>query len=226
VASKLSEFPGLKIQIWGIEPWWYIEVRATRRIIAAMPQRTPKNSRLGGRLLFAIAFLAAVLLPAVPCAAQNAASAKALLTNIFQHYGKGGKGRKGTDFKIGYFHSSLVELVDTDIKAAGSGIPAAGEGDPICDCQEWDGFFVLKMDVTMETPQRAQAVVSFAIITPKNRPKDDSRTVKITLISERGEWRIYDIEYLAEPYSDPAAPKSFRQQIQKDIDFYAHQPKS
>jgi hypothetical protein len=139
---------------------------------------------------------------------------------------QGCKGRKGTDFKIGYFHSSLVELVDTDIKAAGSGIPAAGEGDPICDCQEWDGFFVLKMDVTMETPQRAQAVVSFAIITPKNRPKDDSRTVKITLISERGEWRIYDIEYLAEPYSDPAAPKSFRQQIQKDIDFYAHQPKS
>jgi hypothetical protein len=177
------------------------------------------------RLIFATAVLAAVFLPAMPSAAQNAASAKAILTNIFQHYGKGGKGRKGTDYKSGYFHSSLVALVDADIKVAGTGVPAAGEGDPVCDCQEWDGFWVLKMDVQMETPQRAQAVVTFAIYAPAKRPKDDSRTIKLTLVPERGRWRIYDIEYLAEPYSDPDAPKSFRQQIQKDIDFYAHLPK-
>src|ERR1035438_1304591 len=170
------------------------------------------------RLLFATAVFAAILLPAIPSAAQDEASAKALLTNIFQHYGNGGK---GADYKSGSFHSSLVALVNADVKATGTDVPAVLDGDPICDCQEWDGFWVLKMDVEMVTPQRAQAVVSFAIYTPKNRPKDDSRTVKITLVPERGQWRIDDIEYLAEPQSDPAAPKSLRQRIQKDIDFYA-----
>ena len=37
------------------------------------------------RLLFAVAFLAALLLPANPSAAQDEASANALFTNIFQH---------------------------------------------------------------------------------------------------------------------------------------------
>jgi len=174
------------------------------------------------RLLFAIAILAAVLLPAIPSAAQDEASAKALLTNLFLRYAKAGK---GVDYKSGYFHSSLVALVNADVKANGTDVPAVLDGDPTCDCQEWDGIWVLKMDVQMETPQRAQAVVSFAIYTPKNRPKDDSLTVKLTLVPERGQWRIYDIEYLVEPYSEPGAPKSFRERIQKDIDFYAHQPK-
>jgi len=174
------------------------------------------------RLLFATAFSAAVLLPAIPSAAQDAASAKALLTTIFQDYAKGGQ---GVDYKSGYFHSSLVALANADMKAAGTDIPVAGDGDPICDCQEWDGIWVLKMDVALVTPQRAQAVVTFAIFAPKDRPKDDSRTIKLTLVPERGQWRIFDIEYLAEPHSEPSAPKTLRQQIQKDIDFYAHPPK-
>jgi hypothetical protein len=172
------------------------------------------------RLHFAIAFLATVFLPFNSAAAQDETSAKTLLTTIFGHYGKGGK---GTDFQSGYFHSSLVALVNADVKAAGTDIPAALDGDPICDCQEWDGFWVLKLDVTMETPRRAQAVITFAIYTPSKRPRDDSRTIKITLVPERGQWRIYDIAILSEPRSDPAAPKSLRERIQKDIDFYAHQ---
>jgi len=174
------------------------------------------------KLLFAIASLAAVSLPAIPSTAQDEASAKVLLTTIFGHYGKGGK---GTDFKIGYFHSSLVALVNADVKAAGTDIPEALDGDPVCDCQEWDGFRVLKMDVTMETPQRAQAVVTFAIYAPAKRPKDDSRTIKITLVPEHGQWSIYDIAIQSEPRSDPAVIKSLRERIQKEIDFYAHQPK-
>ncbi|MGD0786619.1 MAG: DUF3828 domain-containing protein [Terracidiphilus sp.] len=174
------------------------------------------------RLLFAFAFFAAVFLPANSSAAQDEASAKALLTTIFGHYGKGGK---GVDYKSGYFHTSLVALVNADVKAAGTDVPSATDGDPVCDCQEWDGIWISKMDVKMETPQRAQAVVSFAIYAPKNRPKDDSRTIQLTLVPERGRWRIYDIVYLSEPHSDPDEPKSLRQQIQKDIDFYAHQPK-
>jgi hypothetical protein len=174
------------------------------------------------RLLLAITFLVAAFLPANPSAAQDEASARALLTTIFGRYGKGST---GTDYKSGYFHSSLVALVNADVKAAGTDIPAALDGDPVCDCQEWDGIWVLKMDLTMETAQRAQAVVTFAIYAPGKRPKDDSRTIQYTLAPERGQWRIYDISYLSEPRSEPGAPKSLRQQIQKDIDFYAHQPK-
>jgi hypothetical protein len=174
------------------------------------------------RLIFAIAFLATVILPANPAAAQDEASAKALLTTIFQHYGKGGK---GVDYKSGYFHSSLVALVNADVKAAGTDIPAALDGDPVCDCQEWDGIWISNMDVKLETPQRAQAVATFAIYAPGKRPKDDSRTIRYTLVPERGQWRIYDISILAEPHGEPGAPKSLRAEIQKDIDFYAHQPK-
>jgi hypothetical protein len=174
------------------------------------------------KLFFATAILAAIFLPAIPSAAQDEASARALLTNLFQHYAKHGK---GVDYKSGSYHSSLVALVNADIKAAGTDIPVAGDGDPICDCQEWDGIWVFKMDVEVETPQRAEAVVTFAIYAPKDRPKDDSRTIKLTLVPERGQWRIFDIEYLAEPNSEPGAPKSLRQRIQKDIDFYTHQPK-
>jgi hypothetical protein len=187
-----------------------------------MPQQTPRISQIRARLLFVTAFFAAILLPAIPSAAQDAASAKTLLITIFQRYAKGGQ---GVDYKSGYFHSSLVALANADIKAVGTDIPAAEDGDPICDCQEWDGIWVLKMEVTLVTPQRAQAVVTFALFAPKDRPKDDSRTIKLTLVPERGQWRIFDIEYLAEPHSEPGAPKTLRRQIQRDIDFYAHPPK-
>jgi hypothetical protein len=74
------------------------------------------------QLLFAAAFLAAALLTAIPPAAQDAASARALLTNLFRRYTNGGR---EVDYKSRYFHSSLVVLVYADIKAAGTDIPGA-----------------------------------------------------------------------------------------------------
>jgi hypothetical protein len=112
----------------------------------------------------------------------------------------------------------LASLIAADIKAAGSDIPAAGDGDLVCNCQEWDGIWIFKMDVELVNPQRAEAVVSFAVYEPKDRPKNDLRTIKYTLVPERGQWRFYDVE-------DLSSPGSLREQIRKDIDDHAHQPK-
>ncbi len=117
-----------------------------------------------------------------------------------------------------------MSLIKADMKAARTDIPAAGDGDLICDCQEWDGIWIFKMDVRVVNPRRAEAVVSFAVYEPKNRPKDNLRTYKYILIPEHGQWRIYDVEYLS--YSAKSdEPSSLREQIRRDIEYYAHQPK-
>ena len=173
------------------------------------------------RLLLAIAFFAAAFLPANPSAAQDEASAKALLTTIFGRYGKGGK---GTDYKSGYFHSSLVALVNADVKAAGTDIPAALDGDPVCDCQEWDGIWLDKLDVKLEKPERAIVVASFYIYSPENRSGDDRdrREMRYTLLAERGGWRIYDIEDMSRKF-DPKEPRSLRRQLRQDIESFKHE---
>jgi hypothetical protein len=176
------------------------------------------------KLLIAVAVFSAILLPAKPSVAQDAASANAFLNSTFQLYDKGGHGAPYTGT---YFHSSLLTLLRADLKAAAAindGPPVAGS-DPICGCQEWDGIWVLKMNLKMETPQRAQAVISFAIYAPKDRPSDDLRIYKFTLVPEHGQWRIYDILYMSDPVSEPSAPKNLRKQLQEEINNYAHLPK-
>jgi hypothetical protein len=80
------------------------------------------------------------------------------------------------------------------------------------------------MDVKVENPQRAQVIVSFALFEPKNRPKDDLRVIKYTLVPEHGQWRIYDIAVL-NPAPDASEAKSMREGLQKEIASYANPPK-
>jgi hypothetical protein len=78
------------------------------------------------------------------------------------------------------------------------------------------------MNLNMETSQRAQAVVSFSVYAPKDRPKDDLRTYKFTLVPERGQWRIDNITYLSEPGSEQGKPKTLRKELREDINQFAH----
>jgi hypothetical protein len=47
--------------------------------------------------------------------------------------------------------------------------------------------------------------------------------MQYTLVAERGQWRIYDIEDLSSTF-DPDQPRSLRKQIQKDLEEFAHPP--
>lgn len=172
--------------------------------------------------IFANAILAIVFLTTNPSAAQDMSSPKAFLTSVFRLYDKSGK---GIGVSSRYLHSSLVALVNADAKATGSDVPGVLDGDLLCGCQEWDGIWVLKTDLRMETPQSAHAVVSFAIYAPEDRPKDDLHTINVTLVPERGQWRIYDILYLARPVDEHGPSKSLRKELRDEIDFYAHPSK-
>jgi hypothetical protein len=182
-------------------------------------------------MIFVLLF--SFLWPVIPCVAQDAASAKAFMNSAFklyQNHGDGIYGKHGNDRELmkRFIHSSLLALIDKDIKtvaAAGTDIiPYAGGGDLICDCQEWDGIWVSHMDVNVENPQRAQVIVSFALYEPKNCPKDDLRVLKYTLVPEHGQWRIYDITDM-NPSPDASEAKSMREGLQKEIASYANPPK-
>jgi len=174
------------------------------------------------RPLSPIALLAAGLLLATPLAAQDAASAKALLESAFRLYKNGGKGVDTHSNR--YYHSSLKALMTADEKAVrdkGTDIPFARGADMFCDCQEWEGFWVSKMDLSVQTRHRAEAVVSFSVYAPKNRKNTEARTYKYILVPERGNWRIYDILYLSD--SDYSI-KSLRENLSHEIEAYSHEP--
>ena len=126
--------------------------------------------------------------------AQDAASAKAFLVNIYNHYEAGGKGIAFYGPNAGrYFHSSLLALEEADLKETGHDYAPAIDRDPICGCQDWDGIWDLRIEVHVESPQQAGANVSFAVFNPKDRAADETSKLQITLVKEHGEWRIYDI---------------------------------
>ncbi len=170
------------------------------------------------KLLIAITIFIAAALAARPSSAQDAASAKAFLAAIYQHYQNGAEdGSAGINFDgpqaDRYYHSSLLSLMRADVKANGRDNVPAIDFDPICGCQDWDGIWDLKIDVHVETPQRAQANVSFALAPPQNRPKDALRRLVVTLVPEYGAWRIYDIR----DESDPSAIVELRQLLEDDL---------
>jgi len=170
------------------------------------------------RLFLTVALAAAAILQAAPSPAQDANTAKTFITSVYHHYEHEGIGIDafGQHANL-YFHSSLIALMLEDQKAASPDVGAI-DGDPVCACQDWDGIWDLKIDVHVDTPERATATVSFALAAPQDRPKDAFRKLVITLAAENGEWRIYDI--LDE--TDPTAPFALRKALQQDIVSHSH----
>jgi hypothetical protein len=167
---------------------------------------------------FSITLLILLTTPPIPAAAQDAASAKTFLQSAYRLYENGGK---GTGLTSRYFHSNLLALADTDIKGNGPNNVPVVDFEPICGCQDWQGIWDLKIDVQVETPSRALADVSFALDPPKTRTRDSLRRLKITLVPERSQWRIYNV--LDE--SDPAKPFDLRKELEKDIASLSKSPR-
>jgi hypothetical protein len=164
--------------------------------------------------------LCSVLLPPVAgsAQAQSAASAKTFLNSIFRLYENSGK---GTPYSSRYLHASLHSLIRADLKAAdaASEVPWPLDADIICDCQEWGGIWIHKMDIKLVGTERAIAVVSFDFETPDNRSSSDVRSMRYTLVAEHGEWRIYDVEDLSRAI-ESGESRSLRKQILKDIESF------
>jgi hypothetical protein len=166
-------------------------------------------------LLSATALFAALAVASVPLPAQTVAGARVFLAAVYSHYQHGGKGVDFTGPNAAlYFHSSLLALIRADIKASGPDeVPTALDADPVCACQDWDGIWDLKIDIHLEAPRRARANVSFWLWAPNNRANDTMRQLAISLVPERGVWRLYDIE----DDSDSSTTFALRKLIQDDI---------
>lgn len=165
------------------------------------------------RLRFSIALMIAILAPEIPAAAQDAVSAKTFLESVYQHYNHGDKGIDFTGPEASaYYHSSLVALIRADIKANHPDIPAI-DYDPVCGCQDWDGIWDLKIEVEPKSATTIEANLSFSLRDPKYHDKDEFRRLKITLVAERGEWRIYNIL----DQSDPKNIFSMRKLLVDDL---------
>jgi len=166
------------------------------------------------RLLATVALSLIAVFSCPNLLAQTATAAKAFLFGVYAHYRHGAK---GIDFEgpsaALYYHSSLVTLIRQDIKANGPGNAPAIDFDPICGCQDWPGIWNLKIDAHVEAPKRLRANVSFSLAPPRNPSKDAVRQLIITLVPERGLWRIYDIE----DDSDSSTTFSLRKLIEDDI---------
>jgi len=158
------------------------------------------------------------LLAALPIHAQDAASARAFINSIFQRYANGGG---GTPFSLRYIHSSLLALIHTDLKAAERAhkIPDAIDGDIVCDCQEWEGIWVHKIDAKIVKPGRAIVTASFDIHALESRDAIDLRVMRYTLVPEHGQWRIYDVQDQS-PWEDADVHVPLRRLILKDLEYF------
>jgi hypothetical protein len=161
------------------------------------------------KVLFAIG---CILFTAASCFAQNqvstttapatfdAASARAFITSAIQLYQNHGKGIEDKDYKY-YVHSSLNQLLDEDnrtLAAEGTDKPYAADLDLICDCQEYQGVWNLKMDAVVfnDLPvvhkTQAYVIANFLIYPPNEAGFSETRIMEYILEPEDGHWKIYD----------------------------------
>lgn len=165
-------------------------------------------------ILFALIFA-----PANRANAQSGDSAKQFLESTYRLYTKDGSGASFDGPQANrIFHSSLIALVYEDQRVVGSGYVGVMDGDPVCGCQDWDGIFNLDIDIRLLNRDRADAAVSFSLFEPPSL--SDKRSLIVTLVRERGQWRIYDIL----DRSDPKAPFALRKALQKEIEFGKPKP--
>lgn len=154
--------------------------------------------------------------------AQSTDSAKAFVESIYQHYRNGGDGLSftGSEAKQ-YFHPSLLALVKADQHAVGDGFePVYADADSLCDCQDWDEIWDLKIVVRLRDSTHAVANASFWL--SKAQTEQDFRIVTLILASEHGQWLVYDIV----DHTNRETPFRLRQAIGNELRTLAQHPDS
>jgi hypothetical protein len=139
-----------------------------------------------------IILLLLLLVPTLPLpgGAQDIDSAKTFVESLYGHYHAGGRGIDFTGAGANqYFSSNFIRLMRADQKAVGSDMPVYGDADPICDCQDWEGIWQLKVTVQMTGKDTADAAASFAVTDPR-KSAGGQRSVRFRLVQEHGGWRI------------------------------------
>jgi len=129
----------------------------------------------------------AAALAAPPALAQDQASVRAFLADIYRPYGSEKQQGPSLDHPRRWFEPVLAEAMRRDAsQAARRGEVGALDGDPFCDCQDFERFTAKIGPITLAKGS-ARAVVRFR----NGRPM----TLVYDLVSTRAGWRIRDISW-------------------------------
>ena len=122
--------------------------------------------------------------------ASQRSEAKAFVLHIYGAYHGAGPEYLGRD-ATNVFSSRMLALLERDRALTPEGYVGALDGDPICDCQDFD---ISRVEATVRQigPGRAMATVRFVNTgTPE--------TVRLDLVLVRARWRIDNIHNRSTP---------------------------
>ena len=132
-----------------------------------------------------VALASLIALLASPAAAQDPGAAKAFVAGLYAAYGKPPGpdylGRQAKDV----FSPALLDLMRREAAHTPKGEVGALDGDPICNCQDYE-IRDVSVTVTMSGATSATAIVNF-------RNLGQTEAVGLDLVWAKGGWRVDDV---------------------------------
>jgi hypothetical protein len=139
-----------------------------------------------------LAIVALLLLTPI-ARAQDLPAARTFVQHIYSAYAHpASQADPDTTGKLApsIFSPSLLQLIRRDRAGTPRGDAPALDGDPICDCQDFEGLRLSSLTVTAVDATHATASVTFQVFA--DDPKS-VRTLRLNLLYTPQGWRIDDI---------------------------------
>jgi hypothetical protein len=137
--------------------------------------------------------------------APDSAAAEKFLRGIYTNYHANGHGVPNDKVKdADVYDASLIALMTADQKAA-DGEVGYLDGDPLCDCQDFD-IREVKLSIKPADKNRLDATVSFHNL-------DAQKTLHLLLVETPKGWRVFDVM---------SSEGSLREGLEKDIKLVRH----
>ena len=148
------------------------------------------------------ALIAALLFP-LPVKAQTLETAQAFTTALYAAYATSDPDYVGRNPER-TFAPELLDLIRKDQANAPPGEVGILDGDPICDCQDYEGLKLAGMKVVETGKDKARADVTLSF-------PSETRSMSLDLVARGGEWRVGDVHTEQTPslvklLSSPPAP--------------------
>ena len=132
-----------------------------------------------------VAIAIGIALLASPAAGQDPGAAKAFVAGLYAAYGKPPGpdylGRQAKDV----FSPALLDLMRREAAHTPKGEVGALDGDPICNCQDYE-IRDVSVSVTMAGATSATAIVNF-------RNLGQAEAIGLDLVWAKGGWRVDDV---------------------------------
>ena len=129
--------------------------------------------------------VAALLAMTAQAQAQSLPDAQSFVTGLYSAYQR----QPGPDYlgkQIGeVFAPDLMVLIRREAASVPKGEVGALDGDPICDCQDWQ---ISKVEVTVSAPKPGAAAAEVRF-----QNAGEPRQVRLDLVAVQRRWRVADV---------------------------------